>query len=162
MEHMISRYHSYVYTIIVNMIGDYGSSAAEELTSDTFMAVWNHSEGIQSDKLKAYLCVTARNKAKDYLRLKHPLEMDIDEIEIPDSTESLDERLIRSERSKLVQNAIRRMKPKDREIFLRYYYYLQTTDQISSALGVSPSTVRSRLSRGRKLLQEILCKEDLP
>lgn len=52
LEHMISRYHSYVYTIIVNMVGDYGSSAAEELTSDTFMAVWNHSEGIQSDKLK--------------------------------------------------------------------------------------------------------------
>ena len=53
------------------------------------------------------------------------------------------------------------MRPKDREIFLRYYYYLQTTDQIAETMGIPPSTVRSRLSRGRKTLKETLSKEVL-
>ena len=105
--------------------------------------------------------VTARNKAKDYLRARRPMPMDIDELELPDRGDSLDEALIRKERAKLVRKAIRRMTPKDREIFLRYYYYLQSTERISEIMGIPTGTVRSRLYRGRKLLQKILSKEDV-
>ena len=162
LEQLIARYQGYVYTIIANMLRQYDSSEAEDLTTDTFLSVWDHAENIKPGKLKAYLCVTARNKAKDYLRCRRPLPMDIDEIEIPDGGDSLDEALIREERAKLVRKAVRRMKPQDREIFLRYYYYLQSTEQISEIMGIPAGTVRSKLSRGRKLLRNMLSKEDLP
>jgi RNA polymerase sigma-70 factor (ECF subfamily) len=51
------------------------------------------------------------------------------------------------------------MRPKDREIFLRYYYYLETTDEIAQKMHLSGSAVRSRLTRGRKTLKTILSKE---
>ena len=52
-----------------------------------------------------------------------------------------------------------RMRPKDREIFLRYYYCLQTAVEIAAALHMPSSTVRSRLVRGRKALAKALGKE---
>ena len=51
------------------------------------------------------------------------------------------------------------MRPKDREIFLRYYYCLQTAEEIAAALHMPSSTVRSRLVRGRKALAKVLGKE---
>ena len=68
---------------------------------------------------------------------------------------------MREDTARRVRKAIHKMRPKDREIFLRYYYYLQTTDQIAQAMSMPGSTVRSRLSRGRKILKEILSKEVL-
>ena len=161
LELMITRYQGYVYAIISNMLENYGTADVEELTSDTFLSVWDHADSIQPGKLQAYLCVTARNKAKDYLRSRRSIPMDIDELELPDGGDSLDEALIRKDRAKLVRKAIRRMTPKDREIFLRYYYYLQSTERISEIMGIPTGTVRSRLFRGRKLLRNMLSKEDL-
>ena len=53
------------------------------------------------------------------------------------------------------------MRPQDRDIFLRYYYYMQTTQQISQLLNIPHSTVRTRLVRGRKTLKKLLTKEGL-
>jgi RNA polymerase sigma-70 factor (ECF subfamily) len=84
--------------------------------------------------------------------------MDLDTVEIPDSN-SLEDQVMQEELRRRVQQAIGRMRPKDREIFLRYYYYLETTDEIAQKMHLSGSAVRSRLTRGRKTLKTILSKE---
>ena len=163
MERMMDKYQVYVYTIIRNVLGSAGNQAdAEELVSDTFYAVWQHRGSIQPGKLRSYLCVTARNKAKSFLRSRRELPMDLDTIDLPDGGSSLEDQVIREERARLVRRAIRRMRPKDREIFLRYYYYLQNTEQIAQKMRLPASTVRSRLARGRKLLEKLLSEEGLP
>ena len=43
-------------------------SDAEELTSDVFIALWNHADNLSDGSLKAYLGVTARNMAISRLR----------------------------------------------------------------------------------------------
>ena len=53
----------------------------------------------------------------------------------------------------------------EREIFLRHYYYGQTVAAIGLEMQMNVSTVKSRLSRGRKKLKAILleggyCHED--
>jgi RNA polymerase sigma-70 factor (ECF subfamily) len=63
--------------------------------------------------------------------------------------------------AKLLRRTIHKMSPKDREIFLRHYYYLQTAEEISHILGIPRSTVLSRLRRGRTKLEKSLAKEDL-
>lgn len=52
------------------------------------------------------------------------------------------------------------MTPVDREIFLRYYYYLQPAPEIAQAMGLTHGAVRTRLSRGRAALKKILLQED--
>lgn len=160
LEDMMEQYNRLVYTIIFNILGQNGSrSDVEELVSDTFYAVWNHAEGIRTDNLKAYLSITARNKAKSFLRSRRELPMDLDEIDIPDTMASPEEDAILKERNRLLRKAIDTMRPKDRDIFLRYYYYLQTAEEIAHHTGIPSSTVRSRLARGRKILKKTLSKE---
>ena len=57
--------------------------------------------------------------------------------------------------------ALAALTPEDREIFLRRYYYNQTAGQIAEALHMNPSTVRSRLLRGRQALRTELQKGDV-
>ena len=64
------------------------------------------------------------------------------------------------ERQARVRAAIEAMSPVDREIFLRYYYYLQPAPEIAQAMGLTHGAVRTRLSRGRAALKKILLQED--
>lgn len=163
LEELIQKYRRYVCTIIVNVLGHAGRpSDVEELISDTFYAVWHHADAIQPGKLKAYLSVTARNRAKNHLRSLREPPMDLDTIDLPDTGHSLEETAMQAELARLVQQAIDRMRPKDREIFLRYYYYFQTTEEIARHMSIPSSTVRSRLIRGRKILKDFLSKEVTP
>ncbi len=161
LESLTKKYKSYVCTIISNMISGVGTyDDTEELCSDTFLAVWQNAASVEPGKLKPYLGTTARNKAKSWLRKRRELPMDLDEIEIPDDSLPLDEQAIRAELARRVRRAVDEMKPKDREIFLRYYYYLQPTDTVASEMGIPAATVRSRLARGREQLKKTLCKEE--
>ena len=44
----------------------------------------------------------------------------------------------------------------DREIFQRYYFFYQKTEEIAKSLGLKDTTVRTKLARGRKRLKEYL------
>lgn len=162
LEELMDQYHKLVSLTICNVLGRTGTrSDVEELVSDTFLAVWNYAEHIHPGKLRAYLCTTARNKAKTFLRSRKALPMDLDEIEIRTTAASPEEAVMQEELRRQVQKAIHKMRPKDREIFLRHYYYLQTSEEIAEKMGIPASTVRSRLSRGRKILEKYLSKEAL-
>ena len=50
------------------------------------------------------------------------------------------------------------MPPPDREIFIRKYYFLETSAEIAAAMGRTADDVNQRLSRGRKRLREQLAK----
>lgn len=158
---LMNKYGSYVYRVIANVLLTSGTpSDAEELTSDTFYAVWNHAGTIDARNLKAYLAVTARNKAKSFLRKHRELPMDLDTLPLSSGL-SLEDHALEQELKAVLHRAIDKMRPQDRDIFLRYYYYMQTTSQISQLLNIPHSTVRTRLMRGRKTLQKMLIKEGL-
>ena len=162
LEDLMERYNKLVYITISNVLGRTGTQGdVEELVSDTFLAVWNYAENIQGTKLKAYLCTTGRNKAKSFLRSRKTLPMDLDEVDLVTSTDSPEEAVMQKDLQNQVKKAIHKMRPKDREIFLRYYYYLQTAEEIGERMNIPSSTVRSRLIRGRKILQKSLNKEVL-
>lgn len=160
LEALMKKYHRYVQTIIGGILGSSGGAEdVEELMQDTFYAVWTHADSI-SGKLRTYLSATARNRAKSFLRNHRELPMDLDTIELPDPGGSLENAAQEAELSRCIQNAIWRMRPRDREIFLRYYYHFQTAETISRQMGIPPGTIYSRLARGRKVLQKTLSKED--
>lgn len=50
------------------------------------------------------------------------------------------------------------MEHPDREIFLRHYYYYQTVTCIADEMKLSPSSIKSRLARGRQKLKKYLHK----
>lgn len=86
--------------------------------------------------------------------------MDLDTLPLSSGL-SLEDHALEQELKTVLHRAIDKMRPQDRDIFLRYYYYMQTTSQISQLLNIPHSTVRTRLMRGRKTLQKMLIKEGL-
>lgn len=160
-EAMMKKYYRYIYTVVGNIIGGVGGHEdIEELTQDSFYAVWENADRIHG-RLRPYLSTTARNKAKSWLRGRREITMDLDTIELPDPTASPEETMTQKELAKRVTQAVDRMRPIDREIFIRCYYYLQTTETIAQRMGLSPNAVRTRLARGRKTLKKLLDKEGL-
>ena len=151
------RYRSYVMTVLLNVIGpDGGYEDAEELCSDVFYGLWRNADAVEPDKLKAYLGVSARNRGKSWLRKRRELPMDWDTVQLPDRMASLEDRAVQKELAEAVRRAVDSLRRKDREIFLRYYYYLQNTDEIAREMQIPAATVRSRLSRGRDALRKKL------
>ena len=160
---LIWRYNRYVATVIRAVLGKTcREQDVEELTADVFYSVFRRAGSISPGKLQAYLGAAARNRAKDFLRKQKPLEADLDELTLPDGEGTAPEaELLRRERQMRVKEAIFSMEPVDREIFLRYYYYLQSTPEIAEAMRLTPGAVRTRLSRGRAALKKRLSQEEL-
>ena len=160
LEALMQKYHRYLYTVIANTLGAAGGPEdVKELIQDTFYAVWSHADAVHG-RLRPYLSTTARNKAVSWLRGRRDFPMSLDMIEIPDPNGSLEEAAQQAELTKKIQTALNRMRPKDREIFFRYYYYVQTTEEIANQMGISTNVVRTRLSRGRNVLKRTLSKEE--
>lgn len=76
--------------------------------------------------------------------------------ETPSPDPTPEERLLRQERRKELRNALARLSEKDRLIFYRKYYYLQTTAQIASETGMTERAVEGRLYRIKKNLRKLL------
>ena len=159
LEALMDRYIPYVSTIVWNILRSAMSKEdAEEVVSDVFLAAWNQAGDIQPGFTKAWLGAVARNKAKTKLRSigkELPLEEDI--LEIPDEQTPVTA-TERKEEQRLVRQAVDRLGEPDHEIFLRHYYYAQTVSVISREMHLNPSTVKTKLSRGRQRLKILLMR----
>lgn len=159
LEALMNAYIPYVSAIVWNILrGSMSPEDGEEVVSDVFLAAWNQADDLQSGKVKAWLGTVARNKAKNKLRqIGQTISLEDDILELPD-LETPANQLQRNEENALLHKAIDTLPPSDREIFLRYYYYYQTVEEISSAMDLNLSTVKTRLRRGRIKLRDVLVR----
>lgn len=152
----VTRYTSYVASVIYHVVGSYAVPAdVEELTSDVFVALWQQPERVRAGKLRPWLGAVARNKARDFLRsqrIELPLEDDILFLD----ADPLQEGSEQGELRQAVREAVFSMEQPDREIFVRHYYYLQPLRRVAEQMGMPESTVKTRLRRGRLDLKERL------
>ena len=159
LEQLMERYIPYVSAVVWNILRySMTPQDAEEVVSDVFLAAWNQAAEIQSGSAKAWLGAVARNKARTRLRQAGqtlPLEEDV--LEIPDEV-TPDARVEQAEEQKLVRKAVEQLGQPDREVFLRHYYYAQTVQEISQAMALNESTVKTKLRRGRMRLKTILLR----
>lgn len=129
----------------------------EELSSDVFLALWRSCKTLQTDHLRGWLGAVARNTARAFLRknaAQPPQLAAEDYLCIADA--DAERLLAQQERKALIAQLLSALETQDREIFLRYYYYNQTTAAIAAQLCMTDSAVRTRLTRGRKKLREQL------
>lgn len=156
LEWFIDRYSAYVGSVVNSVLrGSMTSADVEEVTADVFVTLWKNADTLVPLNLKGYLSRVSRSLALRKLRDRSkdlPLEEDILVLE----EDSLIEKLDREERDRLVREAVLSMPQPDREIFLRFYYYCQSIPVIAEKLRMKPSTVKTRLRRGREKLRQHL------
>ncbi|MCM1298433.1 MAG: RNA polymerase sigma factor [[Eubacterium] siraeum] len=155
LDRLIKQYNRYVSSIIGRIIGANRVADCEELTADVFLAVWNNRDKLQQGKIKSYLGKIARNRAFDLLRQDKdalPLEDDIliyDPLDIEEQAERADTGL-------LLKKALDKLDKRQRELFVRHYYYGQTIKEAAEAMDINLSTAKSWLYRGQAVLKEQL------
>ena len=159
LEAVIDRFTPLVSTIIFNLAnGSISTTDIEELTSDTFVALWYNRDKIQPDKLKGYLCCIAKNKAKNRLKsLGRHQTIDIDEVDYEDGfmvSEEIENKML----TEALRQALDEIGEPDREIIIRHYYYYQSSTDISEQMGMNSETVKSRIKRARAKLKTILAE----
>lgn len=131
----------------------------EECLTDVFLLVWQHISRYDPAKgsLTTWLTSIARNAAPNRSRAEHrhqehaPLE---DWMQDPGETP--EEALIHQEQRTALKEALECLSRAEKELFLRKYYYRQTTAQIARETGHSLRAVEGKLYRIRKRLQRQL------
>ncbi len=159
LEWFIRRYTAYVSAIVWNL-GGHAMTAqdAEEITADVFLTLWQYCENPTAEKAKGYLGAIARTRTLNRLKragLSQSLEYD--ELTLT-AAENPERAVLEREARQAVREAVEAMGPPDREIFIRHYYYGETSAAIGDALGLTAANVRKRLERGREALRQRLEK----
>ena len=124
---------------------------SEEILQETLMKYMIEAPHLVNDKhAKIWLMRVAANLSKnriDYNRYRQ--------------TDELSDQLIAEEREDLsfVWEAVKNLKPTQREVIHLFYHEGYSTAEIAELLGRNESTVRSDLRRGREALKTVLKEE---
>ena len=139
----------------------------EEVLSDTWLKVWQSIPPAKPNHLKPFLCKITRNLALNTYRSQsavkrggNTVELALDELgECLPGGESPEQQLD----GKLLEATIRAflstVSQRERMVFIRRYFYLETTAQIARKYGLRESNVLMILSRTRAKLRNYLIQE---
>ena len=153
-DEAIEVYTPYLSTVLYNMTGNrLPREDIEEIVSDVFVMLWKNAEYIDLEKgtVKSYIAAAARNFALKRLS-KNKGHTNLDDLEIPGSETTPEENYANS----AVWDAVMSLGEPDNEIFVRYYKYGEKLKNISKATGINISTIKTKLSRGKRKLKKIL------
>ncbi|MDO4155568.1 MAG: sigma-70 family RNA polymerase sigma factor [Oscillospiraceae bacterium] len=156
LQALMTTYQAYIGTIIRNITRNtLHEQDVEELTADTFLAVWQTADKLQTGKVRSYLAAIARNKAKSRLRTAQevlPLEEEAFLLETADLEQTVEHTLL----AEALQDTLQALSENDRDVLIRYYYYYQHVPEIAAELHLSTAAVKVRLHRARKKLKQLL------
>ena len=127
---------------------------AEDVTQVVFVRLLTHTPELIPGREKAWLLKVALNRCRDLWRAAWVKRVVLGSpaMELTPAPGNLDDRL---EKQELMQ-AIHRLPTDFREVILLHYYQGYGIAEIAAMLGVPEGTISSRLSRGRKKLEDIL------
>ena len=133
---------------------------AEELVQDIFFRIWTKREQLSEiESFKTYLYRAARNQALNFLRrakLERRWQEEQGVHEEPSASYSADDGATGQELTVAVQEAIERLPPRCREVFLLSRDGGLTYAEIARTLGISIKTVETQMGRGLKALRSAL------
>lgn len=140
---------------------------AEEAVSDTWLRAWQTIPPTRPNCLRVFFGKITRNLALSLWRGKTAqsrgggeIDLALEELSECIGDESNPELLVQTrELGRSVNDFLHGEPDNSRVIFLRRYFYLESSKEIALRLGTSDSNVRMILSRTRKRLKDHLKKE---
>lgn len=160
-EEFMRHYSKQVYLVAYSYVKD--QALAEDITQDVFIKCYKHLHKYRKDASpKTWILKITANTSKDYLKRKsfQTLKLSMEKFENMLKGKSIEREVIEQEEKDEVLEAVLSMKAKYREVILLYYFQDLKIDEIKEALELNENTVKTRLTRGRALLKDILKKEE--
>ncbi len=161
---IVRLYETRIYNLCYRMLGD--ADAAADATQDAFIAAFRNMRSFRGGVFKAWLLRIATNACYDALRARkrRPAvsldstnnEDDNTRTEAPDPGESLDDMVVRQELSAAIQQGLAELPEDQRIVIILSDIQGLAYEEIAQITGVQLGTVKSRLSRARAKLRDIL------
>lgn len=161
------KYGPYCYRIAYNVLGNVQD--AEESVSDTYLAAWNRIPPTRPEKLGSFLGKIARYISIDRWRSDRTKKRGGDAVAL--ALEELGECIgggtepERAMEQKCIVKALNvflaRLSQEERNVFLRRYWFLDSSLTIAQRYACSESRITSMLFRTRKKLRKYFQQEGL-
>ncbi len=140
---------------------------AQECVNDTYLKTWNTIPPKRPTHFYSYLARICRNLSLDLLdrakadKRKAEVVSLTQEMEqcIPASQRDAD--LSEKELGRILNGFLATLTPENRMVFVRRYWYVETTAEIAKRYGIKESTLVTRLFRLRGKLAEYLKQEGI-
>lgn len=156
-EELLRHYTPLIQYIIGPIL--HNEQDQDECVNEVAMRVWDKIDMYDPERgsWNAWLTAITRNIALNKVRQNKRFDVteDISE-ETPSLEPTPEEIVLKKERQSAVERALEQLSKKDRALFYRKYYYLQSTAQIASELGMTERAVEGKLYRMKKRLQKML------
>jgi RNA polymerase sigma-70 factor, ECF subfamily len=168
---LILHYQGLAYNVAYRIVGD--PDTAADATQDGFVKAFSRISQYRGGSFKAWLLRIITNTCYDTLRARKrrpttPLETEDEDPEhdsiLLDNAERPDDYVMRQELAGTIQSAISQLPPDQRTVLILCDVEGLDYQEIAEATGAALGTVKSRLSRARARVRDILLsqKELLP
>lgn len=131
----------------------------EDCLSEVVMQVWKKIDTFDARRgsWNAWLTAVTRNHALNFQRAMS-VHVSVEELppELPSSEPGPEEQVFQQEQRELLRLALQKLSPKEKTLFYRKYYYMQSTAQIASEMGMTERAAEGRLYRIKRRLRKLI------
>jgi RNA polymerase sigma-70 factor (ECF subfamily) len=164
-KRLVDKYERALFFHILKMVKD--REQVEDLVQETFVKAFDNLNTYNTNyAFSTWLYRIATNHTIDYLRKKKLKTLSIDdpvktkdgdmEMQLPDESAGTDRDIIRKQRQKIVQQAIKDLPEKYRKVIELRHMEEKSYQEISDVLDKPLGTVKAHIFRARELLYKEL------
>lgn len=158
---LVSQYQNLVFSICLKMTGDYFT--AEDLTQESFLAVYKHLVNWKEETEKAWICRIATNKCIDYMRGMVGKALPVEDTELHSQTVPTDnkplEQIINGEMMAELRSCCEALPPPYREVAVLYFLEGRPAKEVAERTQTELNTAKTRIRRAREMLKKSYRKE---
>ena len=150
---LYDRFGRMAYGLALRVLRD--SALAEDAVQDAFLNVWRSAERFQPNRAKAstWVLTFVHRRAVDLVRREERRRTEPEEAAPVPAGPGADEDAERRSKSEVVQDALRRLPPAQREAIELAYYGGYTQSELAERLGEPLGTIKSRMFTGLQRLR---------
>ncbi|MDE0686608.1 MAG: RNA polymerase sigma factor [Candidatus Poribacteria bacterium] len=158
---LVKKYQKQIHALAWRKVGDFHT--AEEITQDTFLRVYKNLSTLKDpNRFTGWLYRIAARQCHAWLRKKRMQTQSLEETDLELIEGVTYSQYVAEEQAKaateaqrgIVQRLLARLQESERTVVTLHYFGEMTCEEISRFLGVSASTVKSRLHRARNRLKK--------
>lgn len=164
---LYDRYGRLVYSLALRIVGN--APAAEEITQDVFIQVWNNAASYQPElsKLTTWLTSITRYRAIDQLRRRgarpdgHMVDDSVEDLMLTAGNDTVPELQVENRAEQLqLQLALAELPEEQRAVLQLAYFNGMSQPEMAAYLGQPLGTIKTRVRLGLQKLRRVLESEE--
>ena len=159
---LYDRFGRVAYGLALRILRD--ETLAQDAVQEAFLAIWRSADRFLAERAKAstWILTLVHRRSVDLVRREdrrrgEPLESAVE----PAAPETVEDEATLGFERRVVQEALSRLQPEQREALELGYYGGLTQSELAERLGLPLGTIKSRMFTGLSRLRELLAEAGL-